>query len=158
MLDKGPCKCAGLFLCLSVGNSADVNAIKMNKEQLAEQLNGNEYGSEHTKEQALLAKKNGLVIVYGQSDDLIEFEGAVYDEVGMYEGGEITINSGVAPEFTEDGDITDSLNLIRADWAPDETLSWRLTANFPFAKFVVNEDGEPYCEGFVFDIKDLNRV
>jgi hypothetical protein len=129
----------------------------MNKEQLAEQLNGNEYDNEHTKEQALLAKKNGLVIVYGHSDDLIEFEGAVYDEVGMYEGGEITLNKKGVPVFTEDGDLTDSPNIIKAAWAPDETaLSWRITANFPFAKFIINEDGEPYCEGLVFDIKELN--
>jgi hypothetical protein len=38
LLDKGPCKCAGLFLCLFVGNSADVNAIKMDLTNLAKDL------------------------------------------------------------------------------------------------------------------------
>ena len=49
------------------------------KEQLAETLNGNEIGNEITKEQEQQAKENGLVVVFGYSDDNMELRGALYD-------------------------------------------------------------------------------
>ena len=38
-----------------------------------------------------IAKDSGLVIVYGASDDLMEFEGAIEDEIGCYDGDTIHI-------------------------------------------------------------------
>lgn len=128
----------------------------MNKEELAKLITGNEYGSETTKEIQDLAKENNLVIVYGYSDDNIEFEGAVREEIGMYEGGEIYIGKDGWPEFTKDGDITDSKNKIDCQWSPDDLdCSWKLTATFPFASFDIMEDGDLFCRGFVFEIKEL---
>ncbi len=57
----------------------------MNAKQLAAQLNGREYGSEITKEEEAAAKKAGLVVVYGASDDLVELRGAIEEEVGAYD-------------------------------------------------------------------------
>lgn len=50
----------------------------MTKEQLAEMLNGRQYGDETTPEIERLAKENGLCIAFGASDDLLEFRGSVY--------------------------------------------------------------------------------
>ena len=50
----------------------------MTKEQLAELLNGVEV--EPKKEHKAQAAEDGLVIVYGESDDLMMFEGAIYNE------------------------------------------------------------------------------
>ena len=58
----------------------------MTKEQLAEMLNGRQYGDETTPEIERLAKENGLCIAFGASDDLLEFRGSVYDEAGAYNG------------------------------------------------------------------------
>ena len=49
----------------------------MTSKELAELLNGREYGEETTPEIIKLAKDNGLVIVYGYSDDNTELEGAI---------------------------------------------------------------------------------
>ena len=58
----------------------------MNAESLSKKLNGCEYRDEVSTEVANEAKERGLVIVFGASDDLIEFRGAIYDEIDAYEG------------------------------------------------------------------------
>lgn len=50
-------------------------------------LNGREYGDEITREEEAMAKAHGLVVVFGYSDDNMEFCGAITDEVGCYDGG-----------------------------------------------------------------------
>lgn len=54
----------------------------MTKKELAERLNGRQYGDsfEDVLEEA---KQSGLVIVTGALDDLMEFEGAIRDEGGV---------------------------------------------------------------------------
>lgn len=63
----------------------------MTKEQLAYLLNGREYTNEITKEEEREAKNSGLLVIFGASDDLIELRGAIYDEVGAINGGEVRI-------------------------------------------------------------------
>ncbi len=53
----------------------------------AKKLTGRECGDEITREESKNAADLGLVVVYGASDDLMEFRGAIEDEVGCYEGG-----------------------------------------------------------------------
>lgn len=49
----------------------------MTKESLAAILNGRTYGDEITKEEEAQAKAAELVVIYGASDDLVEFGGAI---------------------------------------------------------------------------------
>ena len=58
----------------------------MTSKELAAQLDGNQYGNEITKEQEIIAAGNGLVVVFGYSDDNVELRGAIDDEVGAYDG------------------------------------------------------------------------
>ena len=60
---------------------------RLTAEAFAKMIDGCSYGKELTKEQRQLAKENGLVVVYGASDDLMEFDGAIYDEMDCYGGG-----------------------------------------------------------------------
>ena len=59
-------------------------------EDLAKLLDGNEYRDELYNEYDIniidICKKNKWVIVYGASDDLIEFNGIINDEDGAWEG------------------------------------------------------------------------
>ena len=59
--------------------------------EFAERLDGREYGREMTKADEADALKNGICVVYGASDDLIEFSGAIHDEEGAWEGVNIAI-------------------------------------------------------------------
>ena len=51
----------------------------MTKEELAAMLNGREYGKEITKAEEEKAKANGLVVIYGYSDDNVELRRHLVD-------------------------------------------------------------------------------
>lgn len=54
----------------------------LTKESLALKLNNCQIDEEISKTDEQEAKKNNLVVVFGASDDLIEFRGAINDEQG----------------------------------------------------------------------------
>lgn len=60
----------------------------MEARELAEKLNGRAYGDsfDDVLEEA---QQSGLVIVTGASDDLMEFDGAIRDEGGCFDGGRV---------------------------------------------------------------------
>lgn len=139
----------------------------MTKEQLAAMITGREYPLELTKEELADAKASGLVIVYGASDDLIELDGAVNAECGVYAGGEVLVNhKGIVN--SPDDDETEilekfgvleaakkSYRKIKTIWESGDNISWQYETDIPHAKFVVKEDGETYCIGLVFEASEL---
>lgn len=145
---------------------------------MADLINGNNYRNEITKEQQQLAKDNSLVIVFGASDDLIEFRGSFRDEQDCYEGGDIYFtNKGRFPnsdhlywiEQIQDDlgiEIKLPLNKITAIWDSDiqvlgtpQRCSWSYKTDIPHETFLVLEQDEDeglyYCQGIVFNINDL---
>ena len=77
--------------------------------ELAEKLNGRAYGDsfDDVKQEA---KESGLVIVYGASDDLMEFDGAIYDEGGCFDGGRVYFDrNGVDQEGEERANWIDAV-------------------------------------------------
>jgi hypothetical protein len=123
----------------------------MTKEELAQALNGCEYRNEISKDLARDAKNAGLVVVFGASDDLIEFRGAIYDEVGAYDGGEALItSSGLLDECTR-------ARVIEAIWNDTEAPCWSYETDIPHATFDVMEDDEIHCRGIVFSLSDVTE-
>lgn len=127
----------------------------MKAKELALKLNGRQYREEITKEESKVAKENGLVVVFGASDDLMEFEGAIYDEVDCYEGGSAHINSS--------GRITDHLQgaQINAIWRPkngdgEVYSSWLITSEIENYSFDIFEEEKLYCRGIVFNLSAVN--
>lgn len=138
----------------------------MTKEELAAQLNGREYREELTKDEAAAAKAAGLVVVFGASDDLMEFRGAIYDEFGCYDGGEVLVDAkGMLDRSQIDDDddeaIADfvsrkkSARAIEAVWCGEGDYSWSYKTEIPHSTFEVLDDCEPYCRGIVFALADL---
>jgi len=140
----------------------------MTPQDLAEKLTGREYTQEITKAEAAEAKAHGLVVVFGASDDLVEFRGAIYDEIGAY-GGNICMvdDQGLLPDWqslVDDGAREDdcrsyfqrkgSARPIKALWAAEGDLSWTFRTDIPHATFEIVEDGAPYCRGIVFRLLD----
>ena len=137
----------------------------MTKEELAARLNGREYRDEVKPREYVEARTAGLVIVYGASDDLMEFDGAIRDEVGCYGGGTVLLDEhGLLSRDTSD--YSDDLRLlafltrkakarsIRAVWGKDG-VSWAYETDIPHATFDVLEDGDVYCRGIVFALADI---
>lgn len=129
----------------------------MIKNELARLIDGREYGYESFRDVLQAAKEAGLVIVSGASDDLMEFDGAIYDEQGCFDGGKIFFNqTGVLQDEFE------RANCIEALWCDESALdgngnviTWTYKTDIPHETFMMYEDGEPYCRGIVFDLADV---
>lgn len=122
-------------------------------EEFVKTLVNVEYGEEFTKEQIKQAKENGLVIVYGASDDLIEFEGVISEEFGAGDNDSFSIKSKNLKVKNKDK----GKNIIRSFWDNKQLgTSWNYVTDIPHSTFKVFEDGDLYCIGIVFSIYDLD--
>jgi hypothetical protein len=126
----------------------------MRREDLAYTLNGRKRGDEIRKEELKIAKDNGLVVVYGYSDDNLEFNGAIDDEIGAYEGIKVFINS----KLEIKNKAKEGRKLVKAIWCPEDVAcSWLIKSEIPNSPFDImdRETNEVFCRGIVFDIKDI---
>lgn len=140
----------------------------MTPEQIAEQLNGIEYPDDIPEDVARAAKTHGIVIVFGASDDLMEFRGAIYDEVGCYDGGTTLLDAkGPLPHWEQaqesEKDAREyferkpKARSIEALWSPAEPegATWAYRTDIPHVTFDVMEDGAIWCRGLVFSLAKL---
>jgi len=129
---------------------------------LAALLNGREYPFRLSKEEAAQAKADGLVVVYGASDDLMEFEGAIYDELSAYKGATAHLtHEGLLHNECENDECPSFKKLksasatIKALWCKEEGYSWTFETEIRHETFEIVEEGEKYCRGIVFNLKDV---
>lgn len=139
----------------------------MTPSELAAILNGREYRIEISDREEVLAEAAGLVVVFGASDDLMEFRGAISDELGAYEGTTARVSpTGLIPPWEsvdkEDEDAAEAYfkaklggyREIEAEWDPGDGYSWTFKTDIPHSTFEIVEDGAPYCRGIVFKLSD----
>lgn len=117
------------------------------------------YREEVSKEAIAFAKENGIVIVWGESDDLIEFRGAVYDEGDCWGGGEFYFNQNGL--FEDNCDCKwakmakEGCVALTAWWCKSNSeWSWTYEIAVPHETFEIMDDDEKYCKGIVFYLKD----
>lgn len=135
----------------------------MTKEDFAKFITGRQYRAELTREEEKLAQENDLVIIFGASDDLTEFRGAITDE--SYSGHLIPIDpysrtlpssdclSGRdCPEFQK---MIERLPFIEPLWCEDDKYCWTFKTSIPHSEFDIMEDDEYYCQGIIIDLKDI---
>ena len=138
----------------------------MTAKELAEKLSGRKYGMEITSEEARAAKDAGLVVVYGYSDDNVEFRGAIDDEVGAYEDTTIYLTKDGLLEEPACSDAENctcpyfevakkAAKAITAIWRDGEGPSRVFSTDIPHETFNICEDGEPWCIGIVFNVEHL---
>lgn len=127
----------------------------------AKALDGCQYREEGSRDLFALMKASGLVAVFGASDDLMEFRGAIDDEIGAY--GEVTAlvdRAGLLPD-RDSLDTDDELERFFARKPKataikcDGELPWRYETAVPHEEFKVYEDGDLYGTGIVFALADL---
>lgn len=129
----------------------------------AKRIDGAEY--KHEGDKALWAemKDRGLVAVFGASDDLMEFRGAIHDEVGAYGGSTAFITpSGLVENKCSNDDCPyhkeerQSATKIKAIWS-DKEPCWSYETSIPHATFMVFEEASEYCRGIVFALADARQ-
>ena len=104
-------------------------------------------------------EREGIVIIYGASDDLVELDGAFSEECGCgLDGGVVS--------FDEDGSSDDGeehRNIVKAYWCGmlngkkkrDYEATWEYDIDIPHATFIITENEEPYCKAVLFYKKDM---
>lgn len=136
----------------------------MKAKELAQMLNGCEYGNEINRYEEQMARENGLVVVFGYSDDNAELRGAIEDEVGCYDGSTIHLTKeGVIqePECGEEDckyfkECIKGAKTIEAVWCDDASgASWSYKTDIPHEIFNIYDDGDLFCDGIVFSVEDL---
>lgn len=136
----------------------------MTKEALAAQLTGREIGNEITKAEELAAKGDGLVVIFGASDDLMEIRGAADEEIDCYGGttAAFTANGLLANECSEGDECPnfrrpDSARDVVALWCAEPNgPSWTYKTDIPHVTFDITEEGDLYCRGIVFALADVS--
>lgn len=133
----------------------------MTIKEVAAKLNGRKYGMELLPGEENELAKAGIVVVFGYSDDNVEFEGAVNSEIGCWNKIDIPLIDGKpfeAPRIDETCPLLGKLLLcakyIHAEFCGE---GWRFSADFPHEKFLIYEDGEIFGEGLVYSLDDVKE-
>jgi len=134
----------------------------MTREQLAKKLDGREYGCDIDMPEIKEIGKAGLIIVYGASDDMVEFRGSTNREFEACGGIEIPINFNGEPYSRECGSLDcphekeeiSKCETIEAKWDHNGFLWW-IESEIPHSHFVIKEDGKNYCRGIVYNVSDV---
>lgn len=137
----------------------------MTKESLALLLNKRQYRNEITKEEEKIAKESGLIVIFGYSDDNIEFRGVIHDEVGCYGiHRKIYFNQKEIVGYHDEEceckycgfeEAVKKSECVDAIWDKDG-YSWQYNTDLPHSTFEILEDDEAYCKGIVIDVRDFN--
>lgn len=144
----------------------------MTKEELAQKLNGADYPhglNNRLRSLKSLIRDAGLVVVYGASDDLMEFDGAINDELGAYGGQTALVDAeGLLPnreEIDDDEELEKFFSRkpfareIKAVWNPNgPNPPWTFETTIPHATFEVTEDEGVFCRGIVFALEDAGSL
>ncbi|MFZ4618682.1 MAG: hypothetical protein ACOYM2_21160 [Rectinemataceae bacterium] len=137
----------------------------MTTKEWAARLNGIEYPAHEVESWQAEAAKDGVVIVYGMSDDLIEFAGAINEEDGAWDGTEVKITpDGKLYNEDENREVlkynsmqVSNMPKVRAIWSPrgadgEIWASWEIQTRITHETFDIMEDGEVFCRGVVFTL------
>lgn len=146
--------------------------MTMTPQEAAALLDGVEYV--HPLEAKLREMRNdlvasNLVVAYGASDDLLEFVGAIDDEVGAWEGKTVHLTAAGllvseckegedCPYFSEQEKAAVPLTAV---WAPEDVdgdPSWLIKTDIPHVQFKIMEDGAVFGIGIVFNLDDVGRI
>jgi len=140
----------------------------MTIKEFAESISGRQYPFQLTIEERNLAYVNDFIVVYGDSDDLVSFEGVFNDEASVMRNGTIRrINKkGILPDWDSiDHNDYDEVRAcilgesepcveIKCLWANSE-VPWEYEIDFPHEKFTIYEEDEIFCIGAVLDMRLL---
>lgn len=117
-----------------------------------------------TKEEKDIAKREGIVVVYGYSDDNMEFDGAIYEEIGCFDGGIVYITKD--GKFVSKEKTQEDFFYIRAKWCEErreidglawESIPWTYETDIPHEEFFIYDNGDPWCVGIVFRLDQLKN-
>ena len=127
--------------------------------QVASRLDGMSYRDafpERVTKTAL--KADGLIVVIGASDDIMEIHGAINDEYSGLDSHIILASGEIIPKYDHDGKQIVA-GRLKPKWCKSgNPVGWSYKTDIPHATFRVLEDDEIYCIGLVIDYGELIRT
>lgn len=139
----------------------------MTANELANMMTGRQYLNEITRQEVSNAEASGLVVVYGQSDDCVEFAGAINDEASAYGGCTILIDQKGLLEHWSSASESESAaaeflarkpnaKSIKAVWCEKgQPFGWTFKTDIPHCTFAIFDGADMYCKGIIFEHKEL---
>ena len=135
-------------------------------QSFADRISGQEYPLRDSNLDIEYAKANNLVIVFGNSDDLLEFRGAIDESINAFPDGALAyISNGKAiseSELIQDQKVLQKYGFlttlpplsVEAIWDPEGIdAMWLIKVmGVESASFTVMEDGSVFCHGAVFQL------
>lgn len=104
---------------------------------------------------AALEAVKGLVVVYAASDDLVEIEGAMTQEIGAFNGVKLTVSK-TQGFFETAADESDIEFRWCDDNSGDSVCPWSVICNLPHRKFdILDDEGYVASVGVVLHIDDI---
>lgn len=104
---------------------------------------------------AALEAVKGLVVVYAASDDLVEIEGAMTQEIGAFNGVKLTASK-TQGFFETTADESDIEFRWCDDNSGDSVCPWSVICNLPHRKFdILDDEGYVASVGVVLHIDDI---
>lgn len=132
-----------------MSNMEENNLLK----NIANMLDGRQYLNEITDEECKYLEEQGIVAVFGYSDDNVELRGAVDDEVGLFEDGFVIVSKDgsvrTAGMYSSKACVKDGEAKIAAYHG-----IWRFETDVPHEEFTVYEDEDVFGKGIVFYLKN----
>jgi len=114
--------------------------------EFAEMLEGRDCQPNLTANELLLAEKRGFVVVYGYSDDLVEFEGAIREEgdtnpLTKDSPAGVLVLSEKGVLLQEDSEqyakyLEENRNVIRVYYCCKDNLNWAFETDIPHETFL----------------------
>lgn len=133
-------------------------ATEMRLKTAAACIHRNEYREEVPRDLRARLKDAGIVAIYGASDDITVFDGALHDEA--YPSAEGSMRLTQRGQDYNKCDCEDCPNWkpgpnnIRAQW-DHGGYSWFITTDLPHETFDIVEGDDLYCRGVVVRLADL---
>lgn len=138
----------------------------MTPEELTSKLPSVEYRKGIPDSIIKQAKKHNMVLVFGASDDLVEFDGAFRCEIDAENGQNFRrlhiSQKGVAEdgypdeESEEFKEMVEDMPFIDAYWCKEGAdFSWVYDTKIPHSTFDIFDGDEQYCKAIVFSLSDL---
>jgi len=138
----------------------------MDAKEWADRLDQIEYPAEAIYNLRNEIEADGLIVAYGMSDDLLEFHGAINEEIGAWDGVTVKITNKPSIFNAEENKATaefnraqiDSMKTITAVWCPEDEngetwASWDIETDIPHETFEILEEGEVFGRGIVFKME-----
>lgn len=108
---------------------------------------------------------NGIVIVYGYSDDGMVFRGAIDAEFECHNGATCHIDKDgpIGNECSQDDcpyhqEVIDLSSRITSIWSDTGAPAWRYETDIEHQTFDISDDGELWCRGIIFRVDDIDTL